>query len=307
MPKPKETHNINMKNWHNPIKAEWFKNGNISKNVSEMYNYQLDSLEVISCLKRHDKNRNLNEKHVKDIYKALAEGEDVGTVTVEMRTGIIIDGQHRIEALRRFLNDGGTYVLTLSFKDCYGDMKKIEKFILDMNNKQAKWKDKDYLEYFREPNNAYDKLYKWACEHELTHTMPKSGKNKGIPTPRIQQAAIFVQGAAYKRTNIKYGLFNATDEDFKEASVMHDEVKQMLDCTPLGNDRGNWFEAFVIGWSLCRDNVKFSKRLETVGGFKAFLEYIPSQLRATPSTQNEEWHQRFKYVLQYMENDRLAA
>lgn len=101
-------------------------------------------------------------------------------------------------------------------------MEKIMEYIRCVNTTQKKWKDKDY-----------DKLVEWAKAHSLTHNVPESGKNKGIPTPHIQQAAFFVKGLSYKRKMLREGTFRASQSDFEYATEMHDEVKPILDDTNM--------------------------------------------------------------------------
>lgn len=297
---------LDMENTHN-IKAEWVKNSSLSEHVSTDRIYTVSDVETLEAFKLLPKNRDVDEAHVRKIVKDLEINEPVEMVIVEINTGYIIDGQHRITATKRYNSKGGNYGLEVKFIDCGGDMDKMVHRVTKINTTASKWKDKNFAKSYREEGNAYDKLFKWAESHELTRVIPKTGKNKGIPTPRIQQAAIFIQGPNYRRNNIKNNLFIADDIDFETADQIHDEVKYMLGITGLGIDRGNWFEAFVIGWHLFSTDYKYRKRIEAIGGMSEYFKYVATNLDTKPSTRNAEWKDRFSYVLRIAENERRAA
>lgn len=288
----------------NTIKAEWVKNSSLSEHVSTDRIYTISDVETLEAFKFLPKNRDVNETHIRKIIKDLMVGEPVETALVEVNTGYIIDGQHRISATKRYNANGGNYGLEVRFIDCEGSMEKMMHRVEKINSTQSKWKGKDYAEAFRENGNAYDKLFEWAMSHELTRVIPTTGKNKGIPTPRLQQAAIFIQGPSYRRNNIKDNLFFADEVDFQTADKVHDEVKKMLKLTGLGFDRGNWFEAFVIGWHIF--TTKYSERLKAIGGVEEYFKYL-NILDTKPSTRNDEWKERFSYVLRTAEIEKRAA
>lgn len=279
-------------------------NGLATHNVSCDTIYKVNDLETLKSFVVFDKNRATDNSHIKKIQKAMEDGIDVGTIEIELNTKGILEGQHRAEAAKRQAEKGEPYELEIRFKDLGGDMEKIMEYIRCVNTTQKKWKDKDYVEFFREEGNDYDKLVEWAKAHSLTHNVPKSGKNKGIPTPHIQQAAFFVKGLSYKRKMLREGTFRASQSDFEYATEMHDEVKRILDDTKLGVDRGNWFESFVLAWIKFRSDRRTDKEIDKLSnGAETLFKGMSTYLRQTPSTQIDEWERRFQYVLRSVQDN----
>lgn len=261
--------------------------------------YTVNDLETLKSFNFFDKNRPVDNTHIKKIQKAMEEGIDVGTIEIEVNTMGVLEGQHRLSAAKKQAEIGKPYDLEVRFKDLDGDMEKIMEYIRVVNTTQKKWKDKDYVEFFKEEGNSYDKLVEWANTHSLTHNIPKSGKNKGIPTPHLQQAAFFVKGLQYRRKCIRDGSFTATKDEFEYATEIHNDVERILNSTPLGLDRGNWFEGLVLGYIKFRSFTKTEKKIAKLpNGEETFFEVIPTYLKTSPSTQIDEWYNRFNYVLE---------
>ena len=283
-------------------------NGLATRNVSCDTIYKVNDLETLKSFITFEKNRATDNAHIKKIQKAMSRGIDVGTVEIELNTFGILEGQNRTEAAKRQAEKGEPYELEVRFKDLGGDMGRIMEYIKCVNTTQKKWKDKDYVEFYREEGNDYDKLVEWAITHSLTHNVPKSGNNKGIPVPHIQQAAFFVKGLSYRRRMLKEGLFRASQSDFEYATEMHNEVKRILDDTDLGIDRGNWFQSFVQAWIKFRSDRRTDVQINKLpNGVETLFNGMVQYLRQTPSTQIDEWEHRFQFVLRSVQENTSKA
>lgn len=262
--------------------------------------YTVNDLKTVNQFSLFESNRDLVEQHVKNIMVALRKGENVGIALIELRTDKIIDGQHRIEAVKRLLENGENASIDVVFKDFGGDEKSAMDFAHDLNCYQKGWTDKNYLAYYKPQNDDYKRLEDFAKAHSLCYSIVKTGPNKGGKNLKLTTAARLVMGLAFKRDAIRKGTFQATDEEFEEASQYHDEIKRMLEIKGYVNEEktcpniGNSFESFITGWIIFR--TKTYRQMEKIGGFDAYCLRVPN-LDMSVCTNVQEWYRRFSNLL----------
>lgn len=272
-----------------------------------MINYKVNQVYTVSDLKTvnqfglFERNRDLNENHVNEIVKAIKAGKKMPSIVVELRTKKVIDGQHRLEAVRRILEEGGQASIDVEFADFNGNENAAMDYAHDINAHQKGWTDKNYLAYYKPVMESYRKLEEFAASHSLCHSVAKAGKNKGRKNLKLTTAGRLVMGPNFQRSSIRLGNFNATDEDFADAAAYHDELKKILTLTGYVNDEkncpnmGNSFESMISGWINFRN--KTYRKMEQIGGFDSYCKRIPKGLDMSVCTTVKGWYDRFESLI----------
>lgn len=263
--------------------------------------YTVSDLKTVNSFTLFERNRDIDENHAKKIKNAILRGEDVGTAEIELRTLKIIDGQHRLEALRQVLEEGGQGSINIVFKDFRGNEDAAMEYAHSLNAYQKGWTDKNYLAYYKPKIDVYRKLEEFASNNSLCYNIMKSGKNKGKKNLKLTTAARLVMGPNFQRSAIKEGKFNATDEDFLTAVDYHNEIRRILQIKGYVTEEknlpnmGNSFEAMITAWINFRNATW--RQMEKIGGFDAYCLRIP-HLNMEVCTNIKEWYNRFNGLLQ---------
>lgn len=262
--------------------------------------YTVKDLETVNAFTLFARNRDVSENHVLKIKKALQNGEDVGLATIELRTLKILDGQHRIEALRRVLEEGGKASIDVVFRDFGGDEDAAMEYAHALNAYQKGWTDKNYLAYYKPKQEAYAKLEEFASDNSLCYSVAKTGKNAGRKNLKLTTAARLVMGPNFQRSAIREGKFSATDADFENARYYHDEIRRILEIKGYVDEAhtcpnmGNSFEAMITAWINFRQ--ASWREIEKIGGFDGYCLRVDS-LDMTVCTNIKEWYDRFYALL----------
>lgn len=271
----------------------------VEYNVNQVYT--VSDLKTVNQFGLFERNRDINENHVNEIIKAIKAGKKMPPIEVELRTLKAVDGQHRLVAARRIMEEGGQVSLDVVFRDFNGDEDAAMDYAHDINAHQKSWTDKNYLAYYKPVIDSYRKLEEFAASHTLCHSVAKSGKNKGNKNLKLTTAARLVMGPNFQRSAIRLGNFNATDEDFADAAAYHDELKKILTLTGyVSEDKncpnmGNSFESMISGWINFRS--KQYRKMEQIGGFDSYCKRVPKGLDMSVFTTVKGWYDRFDSLI----------
>lgn len=272
-----------------------------------MCNYSTEKVFVVSDIKTASEfalfidNRAIRPLHVKEIKKAILEGKKMPNIIVDLQSKKVIDGQHRLEAVRQILEEGGKASIRVVFENCETEVSAME-FAHDINANQKGWTDKDYVNYWKDKKDVYNRLVEFAKEHSLCYGVSKTGKSKGEKNLKLTTAARLIMGPSFQRSAIRDGKFTAKDRDFARANQYHDELKKILmkvgKVTEEKNlpNMGNSFESMITGWINFRNETY--PEMENAGGFSNYVKFIHDNLDMSVCTVVKEWQERFYDVLE---------
>lgn len=235
-------------------------------------------------------NRMVNEGHVKLFTSYSAQQlSRMPALTVNTRTGRLIDGQHRVRAITKMIEEGilqNDYKYDVMFIDVPEEDERAE--VINANIHSKGWSQLDYIKFYMQDAGEniaknYKMLDSWCRQHPLT--APK----KEVQSPKYRYASAMMKGISC--TNIlKNGEFNVTLEELKKATEIHNELYEILSimdrlssCSCLENMAISWFNA-----RRETDIKKFMKELK----YKTTLNYV----KGKPSNTRRDWDDIFAYV-----------
>lgn len=188
-------------------------------------------------------NRNINPTHVNKLKQSIAEIGMLINITVNKRTGSIVDGNHRTEAAFQLVRDG---IIDESQKFLVNivDMseKEEQEVIQAIQHSSKRWTGHDFIDMNYNLNNEnYTRFVDFAMSHDLTHK-----GNKIIP----RYAGAIIKGTA-ENSKINNGTFECTEDEIKRAHTIHDEVKEMLNI--FGLTCTAFTEPMIAQWHKFRE------------------------------------------------------
>ena len=235
-------------------------------------------------------NRMIDESHI-NLFTRYSEQKlrNMPAITVNERTGRLIDGQHRVRAIIKMVEQGKLpkdYRFDVMLIDISEEEERSE--IINANINSKGWSQINYIKFYMEDvcddiSNSYTMLDKWCRRHKLT--APKSEKI----APKFRYGAAIIKGMGCSSI-LKNGLFNVTQEELDEAHIIHDELCDILEAM----DRvriGYWLENMAVSWSNARRNTDFKKFLKTLKN-----ESILGSVKGRPSNTRRDWDYIFAYV-----------
>lgn len=241
-------------------------------------------------------NRMVDEGHIK-LFIGYSERQlrNMPPITVNTRTGRLIDGQHRVRAIIKMIEQGKlpkNYRFDVMLIDISEEEERSE--IINANINSKGWSQINYIKFYMEDvcddiSNSYTMLDDWCRRHKLTS--PKSEKI----SPKFRYGAAIIKGMGCSSI-LKNGLFNVTQEELDEADKIHNEICDILEAM----DRvkiGYWFEYMAISWFNARRNTDFKKFMKTLKN-----ESILNDVKGRPSISRRDWDYIFAYVKMQMQN-----
>ena len=235
-------------------------------------------------------NRMIDESHI-NLFTKYSEQKlrNMPAITVNERTGRLIDGQHRVRAIIKMIEQGKLpkdYRFDVMLIDISEEEERSE--IINANINSKGWSQINYIKFYMEDvcediSNSYKMLDKWCRRHTLT--APKSEKI----SPRFRYGAAIIKGMGCS-TILKNGLFKVTQEELDEADKIHNELCDILEAM----DRvkiGYWLENMAVSWSNARRNTDFKKFMKTLKN-----DSILGSVKGRPSNTKRDWDYIFAYV-----------
>ena len=149
-------------------------------------------------LKYHPANRMISKRKVDFFFKELINGESATfpNILVEVNTRYVIDGQHRLEAYKRWWDTGVTEPIKVQYIDLKPEqiVPKIQK----LNCVSSAWTTTDYYRSLMATGNDGAKLLTDFCVgKELLSRQVRESKDKKFPLPNMRFASNLLCGRTF--------------------------------------------------------------------------------------------------------------
>lgn len=235
-------------------------------------------------------NRMIDEGHIK-LFTTYSEQQlrNMPAITVNGRTGRLIDGQHRVMAIVKMIEQGKLpkdYRYDVMLSDIEEEDERAE--VINANINAKGWTQFNYIKSYMEDccddiSKNYKILDDWCRTHQLT--APKRENS----SPKYRYGAAIMKGINCSNI-LKNGNFKVTKEEADEAEKIHNEIVEIL----RAMDRpmtGAWLENMALAWHNARLNTDFSKFMKELKT-KSTLNYV----KGKPSNTRIDWDYIFAYV-----------
>ena len=232
----------------------------------------------------------IDESHI-NLFTKYSEQKlrNMPPLTVNERTGRLIDGQHRVRAIIKMIEQGKLpkdYRYNVMLINISEEEERSE--IIDANIHSKGWSQINYIKFYMEDicddiSNSYIMLDDWCRRHKLT-----APKSENI-SPKFRYGAAIIKGIGCSSI-LKNGLFNVTPEELDEADKIHNELCEIIEAM----DRvriGYWLENMALAWYNARHNTDFKKFMKTLKN-----ESILASVKGRPSNTRRDWDYIFAYV-----------
>lgn len=258
----------------------------------------------VSGLTFHPKNREIDQRNVKQFKQMMLNGEydtEKSVITVDYATKQIYDGQHRVEAYKQAKKEGYNQDIRVMYIEAPETLEAQRKLINDLNNGKH-WNINDRIHSFIDDDNDLRKLEKFCLSHPRLYKEKKNGKNKGERTAFMRRGAAVITGdpTYYKRT-LYDGTFRPSKEDWADAENIYNEVMGILKATRLDNQSDiPALEGIINGWYSIHNDTKLSKKINALPKkVKTLYEFMdPDTMDVRHTTSKEQWRDRFKAAVE---------
>lgn len=235
-------------------------------------------------------NRMVDEGHIK-LFTSYSERQlrNMPPITVNTRTGRLIDGQHRVSAVVRMIEQGKlpkNYRYDVMLIDIPEEDERAE--VINANIHSKGWTQLDYIKFYMEDvcddvANNYKMLDAWCRQHTLT--APK----KEVQSPKYRYASAMMKGMCCSSI-LKDGLFKVTKEELDEAHIIHNEIVEIIKIMDRVST-GTWLEYMAISWFNARRDTDFNKFIKVLKN-----ESILNDVNGRHSISIRDWDYIFAYV-----------
>ena len=239
-------------------------------------------------------NRMVDEGHIK-LFIGYSEQQlrNMPAITVNERTGRLIDGQHRVRAIVRMVEQGKlpkNFRFDAMLIDIPEEDERAE--VINANIHSKGWTQLDYIKFYMEDvcddiAQNYIMLDAWCRQHQLT--APK----KEVQSPKFRYGAAIIKGIGCSSI-LKNGLFKVTKEELNEAHKIHNEIVEILKAMDRVST-GNWLEYMAISWFNARRDTDFNKFMKVLKN-----ESILNSVKGRHSISIRDWDYIFAYVKMQM-------
>ena len=229
----------------------------------------------------NQENRAINHAHLAKIQKQCLHSLCImPPIIINVLTGHVIDGQHRLKAYQMLVEAGSINKdtrLQVMFVEIPIDEEK--QAIIDANTNVKKWTLDDYISsYAKAGVESYVALDNWCKAHTLSS---ENGKSK------FRYGAAIITG---KRCapELKSGEFSFTDEELQKADGIHAEMLEIVDLFDL-KGKGAWLESLATSWFAVRDQHDFRTWMKELKAKKR-------RFMALPKDNSRDWDGIFAQV-----------
>lgn len=272
-----------------------YKGKLISDLYLEMFNFNNKNMETnklyfLSCdeskiLKFFKGNREVNDKHVKDLYKDLKKGcgKYFPPILVDINTMCIADGQHRLTAYQKLWEDDKTEKIKVIFFEYPTN---VIEHVIKMNNQQKRWSLNNYAKTNIVSGDESTKLLTKFCKD---CTLLFDDKKKE-PKYRYATALIFGQNLTNKIKTQNLSLSNDDIDYGYEQYKICEMILSKLKITKLAS----WVEGFFGAWYDINHDIFCCESLKKVD-IETLYEYI--DYGNDPNKKRSEWCELFKKAI----------
>jgi hypothetical protein len=209
--------------------------------------------KTAKLFRKHNLNRKEYQPHVKEILENIVKPdtlEYMSPIEVNVVTGNVIDGQHRLAAFKEAIEKGllpEDSVISVFF--IYVPKAKEIDVIISKQNKRS-WGMVDYVEKeINASNSNYQILEAFAKSHSLTCDQYNN--------PKYGYAATFLKGKPCY-TELRNGKLLIEQSDIPRAENLHKDVLQLLDAFGLDH-KGRHINAITESWARHREIISLDK------------------------------------------------
>lgn len=251
-------------------------------------------------------NRVVNVSNVKKFYNLMKNGKFdpmMGIVVVDIKTGTIIDGQHRVEAFNRACEEFGyTGYLFVRFVDAPTGIEELQNYIRQFQVSR-KWSLEDFISANIYGKNDLDKLKDFCLAHKYL--------NKGDDLPDVfwrKGAAIVAKtGSSEYKNRLKQRNVRFTQEEWADAERTYGEVTALMDALGKSWSDGG-FEYIVNAWKKVRYDMDLLEKIcRLPNKYNTFFEMLRNS-KNIPSGQAEGvWYDFFVDTLNSATEATIAA
>jgi hypothetical protein len=211
------------------------------------------SREFTERFNSNNENRVINHGHVNRIKEQMKQHLDVfPPITINEVTNNIIDGQHRLKAFQKLVDEGDiSKDSQISVMYVNIPISEEKESIINANTNSKNWSLDDYIASYSKCNSEYKKLNEW-CQ---SHTLCTDGKKS-----KFRYGAAMLKGVACA-ASLKDGSFFLTEEDIERGEKIHTELVEIVGV--LGKPiKGNYFEYMAVSWNQVREWHSFKEWLK---------------------------------------------
>lgn len=235
-------------------------------------------------------NRLINRAHLRDIkeqWKKTKDKDLMPAITVNVVTGNVFDGQHRLCAYKELVDSGELPPNTpISVKFISMSANEERSAIIDANTNSKNWCLDDFIKsYAKAGYDSYEKLKSWCESHSLARDANDSSKCK------FRYGAAIITGKNCQN-ELKNCSFTITDDQLIEAEATHAQLVEIINSLGL-NPTGHYIEALAISWIYWRDRIPCYDFMD----WKRELKKQRKQFTKHPLVKKCDWDSVFKQVL----------
>lgn len=257
--------------------------------------------EDVATLKRAVFNREPDEHRYKRMAQELLSGKvkivpPVLIGETEDGSCYILDGQHRIEALKLVWAEGSEQSVMAFYIKCpYSELRDT---IIALNKRETMkaWTNRQYAESLKNNgNNAMIELYNFAEGKRLLKK--KNGQLS------LRNLGYIVYGRNIDK-DIIAGTLTVTKEQLDTAYLIYDEVEQLI--KRLDFHVNNWTSGMIQGWRMARLNENTGKMIDEIGFttyVKKFKEKASFGKKMLSSFGYREWQEKFELAARKLYED----
>lgn len=263
--------------------------------------FSLTSEADAAFIKTVRNNRDLSSpasiRRIRDIKNDILAGKAKYMSAIELSLdNYLLDGQHRLEAMRQAWREGSTQ--TLEYRYMNVPLNELAQAVIDKNKNLKQWANKDYFNSLVKENNPDAIMFKqFALRHDLLHT--KKGEIKMHNT-----AAILMGTPRAFDEQLKTQTLTITKEMIEWGDYLYYEIEKLAKCFKFCKD--TWFESMIIAWFRIRDNEKLSQMIDDIR-FDNFAKMFKKKAHFEPQPRYQPWYDSFELAIRKLHDELIAA
>ena len=251
-------------------------------------------------------NRAVNGSNVKKFYNLMKNGKFdpmMGIVVVDIKTGTIIDGQHRVEAFKKACEEFGyTGYLFVRFVDAPTGVEELQNYIRQFQVSR-KWSLEDFISANIYAKNDLEKLKDFCLAHKYLN----KGDDLADVFWRKGAAIVAKTGSSEYKIRLKKRNVRFTPEEWDDAERTYEEVTALMDALGKSWSDGG-FEYIVNAWKKVRYDMDLLEKIcRLPNKYNTFFEILRNS-KNIPSGQAEGvWYDFFVDTLNSATEATIAA
>lgn len=204
-------------------------------------------------------NRAVVTSNVKKFYNLMKNGKFdpmMGLVVVDINTGTIIDGQHRVKAYEKAREDGVyTGSILVRYVEAPSGVAELQDYIRQFQVSR-KWGLEDYISANIHGKNDLERLRDFC----LNHVFLNKGGDEADVFWRKGAAIVAKTGSSEYKNRLKQRNVRFTPEEWADAERTYNEVTLLMDALGKSWTDGG-FEYIVNAWKKVRYDMDLLEKI----------------------------------------------